>query len=425
MAKQKIAIIGAGISGLTAAYRLHPQFEIDVFEAAAYAGGHTNTADIRVDGQSFAIDTGFIVFNDRTYPNFIALLHELGVAYEKSDMGFSVKVDKTGLEYCGSSWNALFAQRRNLFNPRFYRMLVDIVRFNRLATRSLQENSSHATLGVFLSAHRFSAMFIDYYIIPMGAAIWSAEPEKMFEFPARTFIQFFHNHGLLSINNRPTWYFIKGGSRRYVEKLTAGFKERIHLNSGIARIKRDSDGVEISLQNGQTRRYHQAVIATHSDQALAMLSDASPDERSVLGAIQYQENTAVLHTDEHMLPRRRRAWAAWNYHVPAYGEFAEPRKNSRATLTYSMNLLQRIEGRRQFCVTLNETSAIDVSKILYRTVYHHPVYTAATIAAQQKWQKISGVRNTHYCGAYWFYGFHEDGVNSALRVCEAIRGTAA
>lgn len=414
MEKLKIAIIGAGISGLTAAYRLHREFEIDVFEAAHYAGGHTNTAEVRINGETHAIDTGFIVFNDRTYPNFIALLRELGVAYGKSDMGFSVRADAAGLEYCGSSWGSLFAQRSNLLKPRFYRMLSDIVRFNRLATRSLAEEPRHATLGAFLSAHRFSGMFVDCYIIPMGAAIWSAEPAKMFGFPARTFIQFFHNHGLLSIDNRPTWYFIKGGSRRYVEKLTAGFRERIHLNSGVARIERDAGGVTITLRNGRALRYDHAVIATHSDQALAMLADPSAAEKAVLGSIRYQENTAVLHTDESLLPRRRRAWAAWNYHVPAHD-------GKRATLTYSMNILQRIDGPVQFCVTLNETAAIDPARILYSTVYHHPVYTEQTIEAQRRWAEISGPRNTHYCGAYWFYGFHEDGVNSALRVCRAIQ----
>ncbi|HEX5057617.1 MAG TPA: FAD-dependent oxidoreductase, partial [Gammaproteobacteria bacterium] len=311
----KIAIIGAGISGLTAAYRLHRDFEIDVYEASHYAGGHTNTAEVRVNGQTHAIDTGFIVCNDRTYPNFLALLHELGVAYEKSDMGFSVRVERTGLEYCGSSMSALFAQRRNLLNPRFYRMLTDILRFNRVATASLQDQTGNITLGEFLKAQRFSDMFVHYYIIPMGAAIWSALPEKMFEFPASTFIRFFHNHGLLSVNNRPAWYFIKGGSRSYVEKLTAGFRERIHLNSAVTQIRRGAGKIEVTLQDGTRRSYDHAVIAVHSDQALAMLADPAEAERSVLGAIPYQENVAVLHTDERMLPRRRLARAAWNYHV--------------------------------------------------------------------------------------------------------------
>jgi uncharacterized protein len=407
MGKLKIAIVGSGISGLTAAYRLHREFDIDVFEAAHYAGGHTNTAAVSHGGESFAIDTGFIVFNDRTYPNFMALLRELDVAFEKSDMGFSVRADGPGLEYCGSSWSALFAQRRNLLSPRFHRMLRDILRFNRLAVRALRDNCLHGTLGAFLDAHRFSRMFVDYYIIPMGAAIWSAQPALMFEFPARSFIRFFHNHGLLSINDRPTWYFIKGGSRRYVEKLTAGFRERIHLNSAVTRIERAGGGVKIVLRDGTPRRYDHAVIATHSDQALAMLADASEAEKSVLGAIPYQENTAVLHTDERL-----------NYHVPAQG-------GGLATLTYDMNILQRIDSATRFCVTLNETSAIARDKILYSTTYHHPVYTAQTVEAQRRWSEISGQRNTNYCGAYWFYGFHEDGVNSALRACEAIRRAAA
>lgn len=411
----RIAIVGTGISGMVSAYLLHRDHDVTVFESADYIGGHTNTLDVTVDGRTYAVDTGFIVFNDWTYPNFIKLLEKLGVESQASDMSFSVKCERTGLEYNGTSLNTLFAQRRNLFRPSFYRMIRDILHFNRESHSLLDEPPPGPSLGHYLESHRYSREFIDHYIVPMGAAIWSASHETMWEFPARYLVQFFKNHGMLSVDERPTWRVIKGGSQRYAEKLIAPFRDRIHLNSPVESISRASDYVEVRANLGcrgyRALRFDHVVIAAHSDQALSMLADPSPKEKEILGAIRYQENEAVLHTDASLLPRRQLAWAAWNYHLL-------PNQSDRAVLTYYMNRLQRLIAAHPFCVTLNHTSAIDPSKVLRRITYHHPVYSPAAVAAQRRHGDISGVNRTSYCGAYWGYGFHEDGVKSALAVCK-------
>ena len=335
----KIAIVGAGISGNVAAWHLHRAgHDIALFEAGSHTGGHTHTHDI--DG--LAIDTGFIVFNDRTYPNFVALLDELGIASQPSDMSFSVKNEASGLEYNGTRIATLFAQRRNLVRPSFYRMLADIIRFNREAPRLLHTPGS-PTLGEYLERARYSAEFIDDYLVPMSAAIWSTDPERMFDFPARFMVRFLANHGMLSIDDRPQWRVIQGGSARYVESLVEPFRHRIRLNTPVRSVRRSATGV---LVDGEHFDY--AFIACHSDQALAVLADPSPAEREVLGAIRYQENEAVLHTDTTLLPRRRRAWAAWNYHV-------RPGRRGPVALTYNMNILQSLATQKTYCVTLNRT----------------------------------------------------------------------
>lgn len=411
----RIAIVGAGISGMVAAYLLHQDHEVTVFEGADYIGGHTNTVEVRMEGQTYAVDTGFIVFNDWTYPNFIALLRKLGVASQPSDMSFSVTCERTGLEYNGNSLNTLFAQRRNLFRPSFYRMIRDILRFNRESLELLTRPEPGPSLGSYLESHRYSREFIDHYIVPMGAAIWSASQETMWGFPARYLIQFFKNHGMLSVDKRPTWRVIKGGSQRYAEKLIESFRHRIHLSSPVESMARFPGYVEIRAhmqgRNYQALQFDHVVIATHSDQALSMLADPSPREKEVLGAIHYQENEAVLHTDSSLLPKRRLAWAAWNYHLLG----AKP---DRAVLTYHMNKLQSLTAPREYCVTLNHTHAINPATILRRITYHHPVYTPGAVAAQKRHGEINGVNRTSYCGAYWGFGFHEDGVNSALAVCQ-------
>ncbi|MBM4127357.1 MAG: FAD-dependent oxidoreductase [Nitrospira sp.] len=411
----RIAIVGTGISGMVAAYLLHRDHEITVFEAADYIGGHTNTVEVRMEGQTYAVDTGFIVFNDWTYPNFIALLRKLGVASQPSDMSFSVTCERTGLEYNGTSLNTLFAQRRNLFRPSFYRMIRDILRFNRESLSLLNQPEPGPSLGLYLDTGHYSREFIDHYIIPMGAAIWSAGHESMRKFPARYLVQFFKNHGMLSVDERPTWRVIKGGSQRYAEKLVAPFRNRIHLNSPVESMVRFPEYVEIRAKMGgqdyRPLRFDHVIIATHSDQALSMLADPSPTEKEVLGAIHYQVNDAVLHTDRSMLPKRRLAWAAWNYHLLG----AQP---DRAVLTYHMNKLQSLTAPREFCVTLNHTHAINPATILRRITYHHPVYSPEAVAAQKRHGEINAVNRTSYCGAYWGYGFHEDGVNSALAVCQ-------
>ena len=409
----RLAIVGTGIAGLAAAHRLYPSHDITVFEAGDHIGGHTHTHDIELGGRNWAIDSGFIVFNDWTYPNFIALMNELGVESQPSSMSFSVRCEKTGLEYNGTTLNTLFAQRRNLFSPSFHRMIRDILRFNREAPGFLEAGDDNTRLGDYLSAQGYRQEFREHYIIPMGAAIWSAAPGDMLDFPARYFIRFFHNHGMLSVDDRPQWRVIRGGSRSYVEPLTAPFREHIHLNTPVMRIVRDEQGVTVQTGTGNASRFDAVVLACHSDQALAMLDKPTHVEREILGAIPYQENETILHTDASVLPRARRAWAAWNYHIPLEAR-------DRVAVTYDMNILQGLEAPETFCVSLNYRDRIDPDRILKRLTYHHPAYTPAGIAAQARHAEISGVNRTYYAGAYWGFGFHEDGVKSGLRVAEQI-----
>jgi predicted NAD/FAD-binding protein len=410
----KIAVIGTGIAGNVAARELCREHDVTVFEAGDHVGGHTHTHTIDDNGRSLAIDTGFIVFNDWTYPNFIALLDKLGVSSQPSEMSFGVKCERTGLEYKGHTLNTLFAQRRNLLRPSFHRMLRDIIRFNREAKSLLETSDDSLTLGDYLHGNHYSIAFIDYYIIPMGAAIWSAEPRRMLSFPATCFARFFANHGLLNIRNRPQWRVIRGGSRNYVDKLTAPFRQQIRLNTPVTGITRRATHVEVSSARYGMERFDHVFIACHSDQALAMLRDASPLEREVLGAIPYQHNDVVLHTDTSLLPRRRLAWSAWNYHRLA-GD------NAAVAVTYNMNLLQGLSTQQTYLVTLNNSAAINPDKIIKRLSYDHPVFTQDGIAAQRRQGEINGVRRSYFCGAYWRYGFHEDGVVSALNALAHFR----
>jgi len=418
----KLAIVGTGIAGMTAAHLLHDEHDLTIYEAGEYIGGHTNTVEVEREGMTYAVDTGFIVFNDWTYPNFIGLLDRLGVASQPSDMSFSVRCEDTGLEYNGTSLNRLFAQRRNLLRPSFYRMIRDILRFNRESVKLLDEPGPGPSLGAYLEQNRYSPPFIRNYIVPMAGAIWSAGPSTIWRYPARYLVQFFKNHGMLSVDARPTWRVITGGSQRYVEKLVRPFRERIRLQSPVEAIIRDSHGVEVRSHDragtSHTARFDGVVLACHSDQALALLADPSPLERDVLGAIRYQANEAILHTDQSLLPRRRRAWAAWNYHLL-------PTPADRVLVTYHMNTLQRLRASCDFCVTLNRPDAIDPAQILKRITYHHPVFTPEAIAAQQRHREINGQRRTWYCGAYWGFGFHEDGVKSAMMACESLRAGQA
>ena len=406
----KIAVIGTGIAGNVAAYKLAQDHDITVYEADSRIGGHTNTVDVLAAGQTWAVDTGFIVFNDATYPNFIALLDELGVESQASDMSFSVRSERRPLEYNGASLNALFAQRRNLLKPSFYRMLIDILRFNREAIALLAEPENMVTLGDYLARNGYSDEFIEHYIVPMGAAIWSATPGGIRAVPAAFFIRFFHNHGLLSVKDRPTWRVIKGGSRNYLDKLVAGHRERIRLNAKVEWVRRHPEYIEVKAKGCGVETYDRVFMACHSDQALAALADPTRQERDVLGAIGYQQNEAVLHTDASMMPRKRRAWAAWNYHIPKDSADLD----GKVTLTYNMNILQGLKAPVEFCVTLNHTHAIDPEKIIRVINYTHPVFTERAVAAQQHHRQINGARRTYYCGAYWRYGFHEDGVVSAM-----------
>jgi predicted NAD/FAD-binding protein len=406
----KIAVIGTGIAGNVAAYRLHRAHDVTVYEAADRIGGHSHTHSVEQDGRRYEVDTGFIVYNDRTYPRFAALLAELGVASQPSSMSFSVRCDGHRLEYCGSTLDALFAQRRNLMRPSFLGMVRDILRFNREAARRVAGDDGDATLGELLERGRYGRAFVEHYVVPMGAAIWSTDPAAMLDFPARFFVRFLDNHGMLSIDDRPVWRTVCGGSARYVERLTATFRHRVRLNAPVEWIRRPSGGAIVKARGHEAVRYDAVFVACHSDQALALLADASPAERAVLGAIPYQRNEAVLHTDSRLLPQRRRAWAAWNYHVRPGGE--------GVALTYNMNILQRLDAPRPFLVTLNRTDAIDPSRVVKRLVYHHPLFTRESVAAQAQHAEVNRGRRTYYCGAYWRNGFHEDGVVSAL---EAVR----
>lgn len=410
----KIAIVGSGISGLTAAHHLHPEHEITLFEAGSHVGGHVHTHDVHLGGRDYRIDTGFIVFNNRTYPNFIALLDELGVKGQDSDMSFSVSCGISGLEYNGSSLNALFAQRENLLRPGFWGMLRDILRFNKDAPRLLESEGDEMGLGEYLAQGGYGRMFRDYYILPMGAAIWSTDPERMLAFPARFFIRFFQNHGLLSVNDHPVWRVVQGGSRAYVDRLTAPFADRIRLNSPVRRIDRGQGRVILHTVAGGAEAFDTVFLACHSDQALAMLAEPTETERAVLAAIPYQPNEAVLHTDTRLLPRRRLAWAAWNYLMPEGPD-------GRLALTYNMNILQGLDGPETFCVTLNASERIDPSKVIARMTYDHPLFTPTGTAAQARHREIDGTRRTYYCGAWWRNGFHEDGLVSALDALRHFR----
>lgn len=409
----KIAIIGSGIAGNTLAHHLHKHHEITVFEAGSHIGGHTHTHDIEHKGRRYSVDTGFIVFNDRTYPNFIALLNELGVDWQASDMSFSVHCEKTGFEYNGTSLNTLFAQRRNLFKPSIYRMIGEIMRFNKSSLELLAEGPE-IRLGDYLARGKYSQQFIDYYIIPMGSAIWSTEARQMLDFPARFFVRFFHHHGMLTVNDRPQWRVIKGGSIRYVEALTASFRERIRLNTPVEHVRRLKRSVGVKPLNGPEETFDWVFFACHSDTALAMLKDPSAAEREILSAIPYQENSVYLHTDRSLLPRHKLAWAAWNYHVTAT-------PIDRVAVTYNMNILQGLDSPEPLLVTLNHTRNINPAHVIKRLTYHHPLYTTAGTMAQARHAEISGVNRTAYCGAYWRNGFHEDGVVSALTALEHFR----
>jgi predicted NAD/FAD-binding protein len=402
----KIAIVGSGIAGNVAAYKLRGEHDLTVFESAAYVGGHTNTVDVYEKGRRIPIDTGFIVFNDRTYPNFIALLEEIGQASSASEMSFSVRSETGDIEYKGSTLNSLFAQRKNILRPAFYRMVRDILRFNRETSCGVTDADAGASLGEYLRHNRYSREFVDYYLVPMAAAIWSAEPSTIVDMPVGFLVRFFANHGLLQLKDRPTWRVVTGGSREYVGKLVAGHRDQIRLNSPVQSIKRAVDHVEVRSGSGGAERFDYVFLACHSDQALGLLDDATPTEAEVLAAIRYQDNEAILHTDVAALPTRRRAWASWNYHVPR-----DPRRH--VAVTYNMNILQGLDAERQYCVTLNNDRQIRPDRIIRRVQYQHPVYSADAVAAQARQAEVN-IDRTFYCGAYWRNGFHEDGVVSAL-----------
>lgn len=415
--KKRIAIIGSGISGLTCAYLLNKEHDIQVFEANDYIGGHTATIDVELDNKQYAIDTGFIVYNDWTYPNFIKLLDILGVKSQPTEMSFSVKNVAENLEYNGNTINSLFAQRRNLLRPKFYRIVRDILRFNKLCKQCFAEQTAEQigdiSLGRFLVQHKFSDDFALNYILPMCAAIWSASLEDIKGFSLAFFLQFFNNHGLLNITNRPQWYTLIGGSKSYIKPLTADFSSSILLNSPVHEVHKNEQGYQIVYGEQHSQQFDEVIFACHSDQALKMLTNPSALQQTILGDLPYATNEVVLHTDTSILPERKLAWASWNYLLK--GEDDE--LSAPTSLTYNMNILQRLNAEHTFCVTLNNTDNLDPNKILRTFHYAHPQFSQRSIKAQKRRQEICGLDGLHYCGAYWYNGFHEDGVKSALDVC--------
>jgi predicted NAD/FAD-binding protein len=407
----RIAVVGAGVSGLVAAYQLAGAHDVHVFEAGDRIGGHTHTVDVETEQGRVAVDTGFIVLNDRNYPSFERLLDRLGVPTQPAPMSFSVADEQGAFEWSSGSVNGVFACRGHVVDPAFHRMLRDLLRFQREARGLIGLNGSGPTLGDWLDTSGFSREFVERLLVPQASAVWSADPQQMWSFPASFLAEFFDNHGQLGLRGRPQWRAVTGGSARYVERLTAPYADRIRTTTPVDWIKRQADHVELKARGHEAELFDHVVLAVHSDQALRILRDPSPREREILASIPYQANDVVLHTDRSLLPRRRRAWASWNFHL-----LDDP--PPRTTVTYDMNRLQTLDSSEQFCVTLNRTAQIEPEHILGRWSYDHPVFTREGVAAQARHAEISGVQRTHYCGAYWGWGFHEDGVRSALRACE-------
>ncbi len=406
----RIAIIGGGISGLVAAYQLQAKADVSLFEANDYIGGHTHTIDVSEGNRSLAIDTGFIVYNNWTYPNFIRLLERLKVETQASDMSFALSDPTSGFAYAAPRLSGLFAQKKNALSPTFYRMLWDIVRFSKDGPAFLRDCGDDVPLSVFFERGRYSTVFLERYLVPMISAIWSSGCDEVADLPARYFLNFFENHGLMNLKERPQWRVITGGSRNYIAPLIATFQERVHLRSPVRKVTRYLDKVTLTMPNEDEHSFDHVVLAVHSNQALRMLSEPSDAERDILGAIPYQPNEVALHTDTSLLPENRKAWASWNYRMTDNG-------TNRAKLTYHMNRLQSLNTKRDYLVSLNQNDDLDGKHCIGRYNYSHPTFSSAAVAAQKRHNEISGVNRTHYCGAYWGYGFHEDGVKSALDAC--------
>lgn len=415
--KQQIAVIGGGVAGIVSAYLLQQHHRVTLLERNAYLGGHTNTIVIP-DGPDagLAVDTGFIVLNDRTYPLFQTFLARLGVATRKAEMSFGFQCRQTGLVYAGTSLGGLFAQRRNLVSPGFYRLLREIARFGRQARQDLAEQRVPAvTLGEYLRQGQFSAAMVENYLLPMAAAIWSTPALQVGDFPAEAFLRFFSNHGLLSFHHRPQWQTVVGGSHSYVKAFRSDFSGEIRLSAGVDKVFREQDGVRLQFTDGRCERFDQVVIATHADQALGLLGDPSPEEQRLLGAWRYQRNHTVLHTDASLLPKQRAAWAAWNFTREAGGSDTRP-----VFVSYYMNLLQGLTARQHYCVTLNRQQRFRPETVIAEFDYHHPQYSFASLATQAELPQLNGRSRSWFCGSYFGYGFHEDAVRSAVAVGRAF-----
>ncbi|MFK7816474.1 MAG: NAD(P)/FAD-dependent oxidoreductase [Gammaproteobacteria bacterium] len=407
----KIAIIGSGIAGLTAAHLLHPDHDITVYESDSYVGGHANTIDVTMKDTTISIDTGFIVFNDWTYPNFEKLINSLDIQIQNSEMSFSAICEESGFEWSGNGLKGLIFNSDNWKQLKPYQIFYDIVRFKKLALAFLNQKNEQMTLGDFLATNEFSAPFIKYYILPMGAAIWSSTLEQINEYPCKSFLTFFKNHGLLNLKIRPQWKTVVGGSKRYVTELIKPFENKIHTNSAVTKVKRVAGRVEIFSTGRSPAYFDHVFFACHSDQTLALLDHCSSNEINILGDIQYQDNIAVLHTDESTMPKRETAWSSWNYFIPK-------ENTGNANVTYYMNRLQNLNCKKNYFVTLNPCQNIHSSKVLKTIHYKHPVFDTPAINAQKHYETINGKENTWFCGAYWRNGFHEDGVWSAIRAVD-------
>lgn len=409
----KIAIVGSGISGIYAAHHLDKKHDVTLYEANPYLGGHTDTQHLVLEGRRYSVDTGFIVFNEHNYRYFCRFLEELGVASKPSDMTFSVSDSKTGLEYNATTLDKLYCQRANLISPRFQRMVLDIIRFYREAPKLLQSEDDDLTLGDYLKRNRYSQAFIDDHILPMACALWSGPPDILIKFPARYLVAFMNNHQMLKTSGRPLWRTIQGGSDTYIQAFRENFQGTVRLNSPVWSVSRNKSGVMVTSSNDY-RQYDRLVLACHSNQALAMLSDPSPEENEILSKMAFQENDTVLHTDSSLMPRHPKAWASWNALKP-------DQNRNRCTVTYYMNLLQDLDAPEPLLVTLNCTDLIDPGKILVRRTYHHPIYTPESLAAQKRRDEINGKNRTYFAGAYWGWGFHEDGAKSAQDVVDMLQ----
>lgn len=410
----RIAVIGSGVSGLSSAWLLNRDHEVTVFESADRLGGHSNTVDVDFSGTTIPVDTGFIVYNERTYPNLIALFAELGVATHKSDMSFAVSIDEGRLEYEGSL-AGFTAQASNLVSARYWGMLRDLVRFYRSAPALLDggEHGDGPTIGAYLKRENYGAGFIEDHLLPMAAAIWSCPVETMLGFPARSFVRFFANHGLLEFGTRPQWHTVTGGSRRYVQAISDPFRDRIRLATPVRQVRRDGFGVDV-ITDGGAERFDEVVIATHGDTALDLLGDADAGERALLGCFGYQKNTAILHRDDRLMPKRRRTWASWNYLA------AGPSATRDVAITYWMNRLQGIDSRHPLFVSLNPLVDPSPETVFQRFEYDHPVFDTAAVAAQSRLPEIQGRRRTWFCGSYCGWGFHEDGLRAGIAVAKAL-----
>lgn len=410
----RVAVIGAGIAGMAAAYYLSRRHDVWLFEREPRLGGHTHTVVVESSQGPLPVDTGFIVHNTETYPNLIRLFDELGVQTQPSDMSFSVSCHRCGFEFSSRGVKGFFAQRRNLARPGHYRLLSEILRFNRRAPQLLTSPEGMAlTLREYLDRNRFSQGFRERYLYPMASAVWSTSAERIGDFPAATLVRFFHNHGMLRVGKAPEWRFVRNGSHTYIGPLTRPYRSRIVTDARLVAVRREAEGIELRFQNRPALRFDEVVFACNAPRALALLDSPTPAERDVLECFRVSRNPATLHTDSFLLPRRRHARASWNYHLGARG-------HEGVAVTYHMNRLQSLPVREDYCVTLNPNGSVDPSRVLHKLVYEHPLYTLEAVRAQARWNEISGRNRTHFCGAYWFYGFHEDGLNSALRVARAL-----